>query len=94
MDLISGASWRDRQFFRVRVSDCLNYSPNRTREPFRIAECELAAAVFAILMWSKVNGAIRHTDLCADDQNVFYRVSKSEAKLAPPIGSLGDWLTI
>ena len=84
MEWISGVSWNGRQFFRVRVIDFLHYFPSRMQEPFRIAECELMAAVFAILMWLKVDGVIRHIIRCAANQNVFRWVSKSKAQLGAP----------
>ena len=45
LEWISCVAWHGRQFFRVRVIDCLHYCPSRTQEPFRIAECELMDAV-------------------------------------------------
>ena len=71
LEWISGVSWRDKQFFRVRVSDCLSFFPSLIDEPFRIAECELLAAVFAIMLWSKVDGVRRHIILRTDNKSVF-----------------------
>ena len=46
-------------------------------------------------LWSKLDGAIRHIALRADNKNVFHRVSKSKAKLGAPnraIRRLVDYL--
>ena len=41
---ISGASWRDRQFFRIPGSDRLHFLQGRMNEALRVAECELLSA--------------------------------------------------
>ena len=84
LEWISGMSRRGRQFFRVRVSDCMRFCPSRINEPFRIAECELLEAVMAIILWSKVGGVSRHIILRTDNKNIPHWVKKSKAKLGIP----------
>ena len=76
---ISGISWHDREFFRMSLDDCIRLCGLPIDTVFKIGECEMLAASFAVFLWGGEGGISRNIILCADNRNVFHWLRKGRA---------------
>ena len=83
LDLVAGVPWRDRSMFRLPTSIIGELMGRCNYKPI-VSECELTAAVLALLLWELCDGKAGIIILCAGNMNVFHWMDAGN----PTTGSL------
>ena len=85
LDMIIGISWNYREFPRFPITERKQMCGIPIATNLGIAECEMSAAVFAIVPWSVRCGLSMNIALRTDNRNVLHWLRENKAKAGKSI---------